>query len=566
MSTRFLSSMSYFWRPAVALCALFVAHFAVAAAQVTSLAPAPGAPPLRPENLVGLKALAEEHDLEFPWDEWEALLEAAADDSALLRVIDRDGDGYADGYEIAQGTDPLDPDSRPALGDVNDDGVTNNLDAVAFFHHLLGVYDGPFDVDRADIRQDGEVRNTDAVTLFNWLLGDVPFLPFPEGIHLVRQDGTGHFTTIQSAIDAATTGSTVLVYPGTYYENLVMPGYDFIMTGINPYAPDVTAQTIINGGYQDRVIAFSGLETSAFVLSGLTIINPEQKDVSAPDYAVGGIAGNGTKATIHFCNIRNIYMPSTEGDETVKYGGLYRCDGIVANNTISGIVVESAEMVGMGRGVAGMGDCSGIVYGNVFDNNSGLHGAVAWSESLVFSNRFSNNKASVHDDGSASVGLSKGVLINNMFSGNDATGMLWGGIVVIFEGLIVNNTFDNNMSIVVHRSMDAVIVNCIIWNTIDFMTGDIHPMPLKETGIPSYSCIEGWEGPGEGNFDEDPIFVNPEIGDLRLLPNSPCIDAGRRIEGLEQDYYGNWRPVNIYNGERGDGSGYDIGFYEYYLK
>jgi len=40
-----------------------------------------------------------------------------------------------------------------------------------------------------------------------------------------------------------------------------------------------------------------------------------------------------------------------------------------------------------------------------------------------------------------------------------------------------------------------------------------------------WSNIEGgW--PGEGNIDEDPLFVAPEYGDYRLLWGSPCIDSG----------------------------------------
>lgn len=38
----------------------------------------------------------------------------------------------------------------------------------------------------------------------------------------IKQDGSGDFTTIQEGIDASVNADTVLVYPGTYYENLNM--------------------------------------------------------------------------------------------------------------------------------------------------------------------------------------------------------------------------------------------------------------------------------------------------------------------------------------------------------
>ena len=36
----------------------------------------------------------------------------------------------------------------------------------------------------------------------------------------IKQDGTGDFTTIHEGIIAATDSDTILVYPGTYYENI----------------------------------------------------------------------------------------------------------------------------------------------------------------------------------------------------------------------------------------------------------------------------------------------------------------------------------------------------------
>ncbi|MDD3132953.1 MAG: hypothetical protein PHN94_14105, partial [Bacteroidales bacterium] len=40
----------------------------------------------------------------------------------------------------------------------------------------------------------------------------------------VKQDGTGDYTTIQQAIDAVAFNDTVLVWPGTYFENLYING------------------------------------------------------------------------------------------------------------------------------------------------------------------------------------------------------------------------------------------------------------------------------------------------------------------------------------------------------
>src|SRR5258706_12171667 len=49
-----------------------------------------------------------------------------------------------------------------------------------------------------------------------------------------------------------------------------------------------------------------------------------------------------------------------------------------------------------------------------------------------------------------------------------------------------------------------------------------------------YCDIEGGY-PGLGNIDRDPRFRDASSGDYRLLPNSPCIDAGAPAAPLDPD-------------------------------
>ena len=63
------------------------------------------------------------------------------------------------------------------------------------------------------------------------------------------------------------------------------------------------------------------------------------------------------------------------------------------------------------------------------------------------------------------------------------------------------------------------------------------------------------DGPTEnGNIDADPRFVDPQDGDYRLQPDSPCIDAADPDTELEVDFFGTERP---------QGEGFDIGAFEY---
>ncbi len=115
--------------------------------------------------------------------------------------------------------------------------------------------------------------------------------------------------------------------------------------------------------------------------------------------------------------------------------------------------------------------------------------------------------------------------------------------------------------------------NSILWGNTDASgTGEAAQITLAE-GVVSvdYTCVQGLTGAlgGIGNTGNDPLFVNPGNGDYRLLPGSPCIDAGDNTAvpaGITTDLDGDPRFVddpNTIDSGNGDPPVVDMGAFEF---
>ena len=76
-------------------------------------------------------------------------------------------------------------------------------------------------------------------------------------------------STIQAALNSCSAGDTILVSPGTYYENLIWPNTASLCL-MSEFGRDTT---IIDGGKTARVIELMSISDSTTVIKGFTIRN-----------------------------------------------------------------------------------------------------------------------------------------------------------------------------------------------------------------------------------------------------------------------------------------------------
>jgi parallel beta-helix repeat protein len=143
--------------------------------------------------------------------------------------------------------------------------------------------------------------------------------------YTVDHSGGADFTSIQPAINAASAGDVVYVYPGTYAGPIVMKD------GVNLYgfAPQTT--TIDGQGTAAHVVAYNG--ASAAVLSGFRITG-SQRPTAAGTWHYGGVYVAGGPLTIR----NNIIQSNHAGIAVLEQGNPTIINNTIINNA-NGIIL-----------------------------------------------------------------------------------------------------------------------------------------------------------------------------------------------------------------------------------
>jgi len=156
----------------------------------------------------------------------------------------------------------------------------------------------------------------------------------------VRNHNTGNvFKNIQAAINKARNGETIIVWPGVHLETLKLGRKNIILRSLDPNDPQTVADTVLHANAKGSTVTFTPANNAKCVLFGFTITGGRAKNG-------GGIYGNGARATITNCIIRNNWA-------RFNGGGIHSFNGLISNCTITN---NSAGAAG-----GGIADCSATI-------------------------------------------------------------------------------------------------------------------------------------------------------------------------------------------------------------
>ena len=172
-------------------------------------------------------------------------------------------------------------------------------------------------------------------------------LIYPYRLYGVIINVPGDVLTIQGGIDSSSTGDTVLVQPGIYYENInyngknIVVGSLFITTGDTAYI----SQTVIDGNQNGSVVTFRSGEDTTAALIGFTITNG--LCIGDPYYIGGGVTCKNYSSPI----LENVMITGNSGNLT-NYGfggGIFCYNSSLSLKNVT--ITNNSVNTGFGGGI-----------------------------------------------------------------------------------------------------------------------------------------------------------------------------------------------------------------------
>ena len=297
------------------------------------------------------------------------------------------------------------------------------------------------------------------------------------------------FSSIQFAYDRADQYDTILVHPGTYYDDIWLYGKNVVVGSLYLTTGDTTfiGSTIIDGDSTDCTIAIYGDIDSTCRVSGFTIQN-----------GIGCVYGQGAGIYIESASPRldNLIIKNNLGG--TNGGGI--CLNGNSNSFIDKVVIKN-NSADTGGGLYSF-NSSPVITNSLIQNNHSNNGAGVFLQlgSPIFGNVIITDNDAVSSGGGIYCGLTSSPILNQVTISNNSAS-IGGGILSI-------------------QNSQPIFSNSILWN--DFPEEVVSHLD-SITFV--YSNIQGsWHG--VGNINQDPLFCMIEAGDYTLAENSPCLASG----------------------------------------
>ncbi len=428
-----------------------------------------------------------------------------------------------------------------------------------------------------------------------WLAANFYGLATTYYVDASRPDDTGSGTdwsaakkTIQAAVNLTAAGDTVLVTNGVYNTGTTLtPGYALknrvvITNAITVRSVSGPGGTIIEGSgtnWYNTSSAVRCVYMKRGTLDGFTLQNGATfgAGLGSSDYYErrgGGVSMYNSAAgtLVTNCEIRmcmaywggGSYYGSLKnctlaGNLAIRYGG-----GSYYGTLDNCLITENMSDYGGGGSDSGtLNDC--MLLSNTASSYGGGH-----SGGTLNNCTFSRNKAAYGG------GVNAGTLNNCTVSGNTASSYGGGAYSSTLKNCSLGSNYANDgggaYSCTIENgelvqnfsyrngggSYGGTLKNCTIWNNYATSGGGSYGGTLYNcvvwgnrvsNGIGNHVSSTFWYSctvplpSGVGNIDADPRFVN--VGDLRLVEGSPCIDAGDSgYVTLPTDLAGNPRILN----------------------
>ncbi|SVB62192.1 uncharacterized protein METZ01_LOCUS215046, partial [marine metagenome] len=326
------------------------------------------------------------------------------------------------------------------------------------------------------------VKNGSYIKSYKYYSRNIWYVSNTNGSNANFGDEENPFGTIQYGIDWVNNGDTVLVEPGTYYENVNFNPNDYFR-----YPKNLTLAS--------RFI-FSNDETSIFS----TIIDGSETSpvISIPSIQEGHIN------IVQGFKIQNGLGSNSGGGVDVDRAAAHIINCIIVNN--------SADY---GGGVSFDQQSGGSEFSSILENcilfaNEAYHQGGALS--LV--NSASNENANQ---------IINSLFYNNIAPSGSAIRLWFANGETKLQNLTVSSNQGSYTIEIPNASAPPEIINCNIW-------GNLGNEPLfiidpHGTNV-SYSNIEGGYS-GTGNLDTNPLFCDLSSYNFSLAENSPLVGAGQ---------------------------------------